>query len=62
MCFQRDRLSHEIMETIEYDEYSGGLSHASAQLTLEQVHENVTEISIINLLVEGTKRKQDATT
>ena len=57
MCFQRDRLSHEIMETIEYDEYSGGLSHASAQLTLEQVPENVTEISIINLLVEGTKRK-----
>ena len=28
MCFQRDRLSHEIMETIEYDEYSGGLSSA----------------------------------
>ena len=57
MCFQRDRLSHEIMETIEYDEYSVVLSHASAQLTLKQVPENVTEISIINLLVEGTKRK-----
>ena len=46
MCFQRDRLSHETVETLEYDEYSGGLSHASAQLTLEQVPENVTEISI----------------
>ena len=62
MCFQRDRLSHEIMETIEYDEYSVVLSHASAQLTLKQVPENVTEISIFNLLVEGTKRKQDAKT
>ena len=46
MCFQRDRLSHETVETFQYDEYSGGLSHASAQLTLEQVPENVTEISI----------------
>ena len=62
MCFQRELLSDETVETIEYDEYSVGLSHASAQLTLEQVPENVTEISIINLLVEGTKRKQNATT
>ena len=46
MCFQRDRLSHEIMETIEYDKYSAGQSYASAQLTLKQVPENVTEISI----------------
>ena len=57
MCFQRDCLSHETVETSEYDEYSAGWSQASALLTLKQVPENVTEISI-NLLVEGTNRKR----
>ena len=32
MCFQRDCLSHETVETLEYDEYSAGWIQASAHI------------------------------
>ena len=58
MCFQRDCLSHETVEWRQVSTMNILLAGARPQLTLEQVPENVTEISI-NQLVEGTNRKKE---